>query len=130
MDHFRDTAGRVHFGVPQLEHQGLGEQEGKDHAYDGSGKGADHIEGDDGLHLGVAPFFPLDHGIHHQDEHQERGYPLQGPDEQVTEDAYNGDGSGQEHGDQDADDEAHGNLVDQWDFTECADHRVHTRLPF
>lgn len=130
VDHFRNAAGGIHLGISQLEHQGLGEQEGQDHAHDGSGESTDYIQGDDGLHLGVAPFFPLDHGVHHQDEYQQGSHPFQGPDEQVAEDANHGHGAGEEHGNQDADDETNGDLVDQRDFTKCADHRVHTRLPF
>ena len=130
VDHFRNAAGRIHLGVAQLEHQGLGEEEGQGHSHDGRGEGADHIEGDDGFHLGIAPFFPLDHGIHHQDEHQERGHSLQGFDEQIPEDAHYRHGTGQEYGKQDADHQAYGNLVDQRDFTDGTDQRVHKRLPF
>ena len=126
VDHFRNAAGGIHLGIPQLEHQGLGEQEGQGHPDDGSGESADHIQGDDGFHLGFAPFFPLDHGVHHQDEDQQGSHPFQGTDEQVAEDAHHRHGAREEHSNQDADHKAYGNLVDQWDFTKFTDCRVHS----
>ena len=72
-----------------------------------------HIKTDDRFHTAVPIFFSLRHGVHDQEENQNRGDTLQGFDEKITENLHDRNGRRKADGDQDADHQADRDLLDQ-----------------
>ena len=114
---FHNAAGRIELRPgSDLQMKHGREEEGKHHAYDGSAEGTNYIENDNRLHIGFGIFFFLRHGIHDEEEYENRSDAFQRPYEEITENGNHRNDRRREYGDQYADDKTHCDLLNQGDL--------------
>ena len=114
MKHLNDAAWRSELRVSShLQVQCGREQKGHADPDERCEECRHHIEADDRLHAAVSIFFSLRHGVHDQEENQDRCDTLQGFDEKITENLHDGDGRWEADSDQDADHQTDRDLLDQ-----------------
>ena len=114
MEHLDNAAWRCQLRIRcHLKSQVRRKQEGHGHAYDGCKECTNHIEFNNRLHAAAGTFFSLGHGIHDQEEDQNRRNAFQSFNKKIPEDLDHRNGWREKYGNADTDDKSHRNLFDK-----------------
>ena len=108
-----DAARRSDRRIGDNQMQRRREGKGECNRDDGREEGRDDVEAHDGLQRCACADGALRHGVHDQDEDEDRCDALQGADEDIAEHGDDGDGGGRIKRDEDADDESDRDELDE-----------------
>ena len=118
IEYFADAAGSgcIRSGRRRVQGQGCGEEERKGNPHDGSEEGTCHVQSDDRLHIAPLAGLFLGDGVDDEEEHQHRRHALQCLHKEVAEYPDQGYRLRQADGQDNAQYQAHGDLVDEFDM--------------